>query len=385
MLGLSPTGLYVATELGRCGTPLLGVDREFASAGVSRYFRRSGGVWYESDPVRLLQRLLDYAHARDSKPVLIPTSDYYIEFIVQNFSRLQPAFSVADCYAGAAATLMDKRKFHALCTRHGIATPGVWELADVVDSSRWEEIPFPCILKPALIHLAKPYMGGTKVLIVASRDELLALSKRLPREAGSWLVQEIIPGEESRITLLAGYASDSHRAADTFTARKLRQYPPGFGSASQVISETCEETKDIGQKFIQAIGFRGLYGAEFKRDPRDGKLKIIEINPRPTLWFYLSHAGGKRLVQSAYCDLARLPLPAVNEQRDGVLWQYAFKDFTSAIFYRFRGKGFIFGAPDLAAGGPIRSRCWPVFSVKDPLPFFAELYVYLLKYFRRFV
>ncbi|MCB1704387.1 MAG: ATP-grasp domain-containing protein [Halioglobus sp.] len=381
VLGLSPTGLYVARELGSCGVPLLGVDRAFASAGASRYFRRSGGVWYEPDPAALLQRLLAYARKLRCKPVLVPTSDYYIEFTVENSAALSPLFAIADGYADAAPALMDKLQFHELCARHGVATPGVWQFDSAHEIAQCDQIPFPCILKPALIHLARPYLRGRKVFVVGDRQELEALWQQLPQASGSWLVQEIIPGEESCITLLAGYSGAA--AAETFTARKLRQYPPGFGSASRVISETCDDTRDIGRALVEAMGYRGIYGAEFKRDPRDGKLKIIEINPRPTLWFFLSHAAGKRLVQRAYCDLAGLPSPMQRRQRDGILWQYALKDFASALFYRFGGRGFSFGAPDLSAGGAVNGRCWPVFSATDPAPFFAELWVYLGRIGRR--
>jgi len=226
-------------------------------------------------------------------------------------------------------------------------------------------------------------MRGQKVLVANSRKELISLVEQLPKETGSWLVQEIIPGEESRITVLAGYSGADTHADDVFTARKLRQYPPGFGSASRVISEHCDESIAITTRFIDAIGFKGIYGAEFKRDSRDGKLKVIEINPRPTLWFYVSHAAGKRLVERAYRDQAGLPLANKLEQDDGVLWQYVIKDLASAVLYRLHRGNLHFAAPDLSAGGDSMRRCWPVFSMSDPLPFFSELYVYAVKYWRR--
>ena len=383
VLGLSPTGLYVARELGRSGTPLLGVDTGFASAGASRYFRSTGGVWYEADNERLVVRLLEFAARLEGKAVLIPTSDRYIEFVIEHYARLEPVFQVAKCYAGVAAQLLDKQKFYQLCERHSIATPGVWALPSMEDIGQLPEIPFPCILKPTLIHLAKPFLRGKKLFIVESRAELLDLAKAIPKASGSWLVQEIIPGEESGITLVAAYASENAAAGDAFTARKLRQYPPGFGSASRVISETLAETRVVAETLVAAIGFSGVYGAEFKRDPRDGILKIIEINPRPTLWFHASHAAGKCLVERAYCDLTGLPLARKVEQRDGILWHYALKDAAAAYFYRFRGSRFILEAPDLAAGGSVKGRCWPVFSLTDPLPVVAELAVYVMKFFRR--
>lgn len=379
VLGLSPTALYVARELGKRGVTLLGVDRQFACAGASKHFRGGDGVWVEPDTNVLLERLIAHAKSLDLKPVLIPTSDHYIEFIGQHYSRLCQVFLVSKSYSDKAGLLLDKMKFHQLCKEHGVATPGVWELASVQDMLEFCDVPFPCILKPTLIHLAKDYMRGKKVFIVNNRSELVEIAQHLPADSGSWLVQEVIPGEESFITLCAGYASESDTNSDTFTARKLRQYPPGFGSASRVISQSCSATRTLSVDLILAIGYRGIYGAEFKRDPRDGVLKIIEINPRPTLWFHASHASGKRLVERAYCELAGIEGPSGKPQRDGVVWHYVLKDVASAIFYRFKGGNFIFNAPDLSAGGPRKRRSWPVFSCADPAPFFVELYVYVTK------
>jgi|TARA_R110002072_G_scaffold228854_1_gene386072 predicted ATP-grasp superfamily ATP-dependent carboligase len=384
ILGLSPTGLYAARELSHLGVPLLGVDREFTCGSLSRHFRYRNTIWHEPSLDDLMFRLIQVFSHSSHKPVLIPTSDYYIEFVTTNYQQLAKLFSIADCYKASAATLLNKFRFHELCTRHGIPTPGVWKLSDISDiNSLIGEIPFPCILKPTLVHLARTFMHGKKVLIMRNREELISAVKELPPETGIWMIQEIIPGAESQITLAAGYAGGSFEKCDIFTARKLRQYPSGFGSASMVISEHCSETRDLTSQLIQSIGFQGVYGSEFKRDPRDGQLKIIEINPRPTLWFHLSHVAGKRLIERAYCDLTGLTPPIKVQQRDGVVWQYLIKDMASLSFYKFRGGKFVFPAPDLSAGGKKVQHCWPVFSISDPLPALAEIYIYVTKFVRR--
>jgi len=222
------------------------------------------------------------------------------------------------------------------------------------------------------------------VLVARDREQYLRYVASIPADSGAWFVQEIIPGAESAITLFAGFVDAAGEVRQGFTARKLRQYPAGFGSASLVISEHCEETLAICRRFLPAIGYRGVFGAEFKRDPRDGRLKIIEINPRPTLWFHLSHAAGKRVVQAAAHEAFGLPAVPEQAQANGVLWRYALKDLVSAGFYAFKGRQFLFPAPDLRAGGPVIARCWPVFDAADPMPALMEPVHYVRKALRRF-
>ncbi len=383
VLGLSPTGLYVARELGNKNVPLLGIDKDIGCASYSKYFKNSLGCWLVKETDKLLDKLIGFAKEQSLKPVLLPTSDYYIEFLIKHFKVLSVHFHLCESYCDTAEVLLDKVRFHRLCVNYNIDVPGVWFINNINDlKGIVNNLSYPCILKPAMIHLIKDFMKGQKVFIANDEQSLVDFLKTSPENSGAWLVQEIIPGPESTITLLAGYASQSNAGQEIFTARKLRQYPPGFGSASTVISEGCEETQAITLQLIKALQFKGIYGAEFKRDPRDQRLKIIEINPRPTLWFYLSHKSAKRVVETLYCDLAGLPLPETGAQINGVVWKYWFKDTYSAWFYRWN-KHFIFSKPDLLAGGIHKAHCWPVFSWSDPLPVLGEIFMYLKKAWQR--
>jgi predicted ATP-grasp superfamily ATP-dependent carboligase len=222
------------------------------------------------------------------------------------------------------------------------------------------------------------------VLVARTREEYQGFVASIPDDTGAWFVQEIIPGPESSITLFAGYVDSGGALRQSFTARKLRQYPAGFGSASLVISEPNSETLAICERFLPAIGYRGVCGVEFKRDLRDGRLKIIEINPRPTLWFQLSHAAGKRVLLAAANDLQGRPMPADLPQVNGMQWRYYLKDLVSACFYVFKGHSFLFPAPDLSAAGRVTARCWPVFDAADLMPALMEPVHYVAKAFKRF-
>jgi D-aspartate ligase len=381
VLGLSPTGLYAARELQRAGLAVAGADQ---AAGCARYSRALRACRQPRDDGDLLAWLQQLAAAQQAPPLLLPTSDHYIEFLARHDDELAAHYRFASCYRGVAAELLDKQRFHALCRRHGMATPGVWQVADAAAlAAVIEEIPFPCLLKPALVHKARPFLRGAKLLIAQDRDALRRQFARLPPDSGGWLLQEIIPGPESLITVFGAHMARDGQARQPFVARKLRQYPPGFGSASLALSESCEETARLSQDFLRTIGFHGICGTEFKRDPRDGRLKIIEINPRPTLWFALSRAAGKHITEAWARELRGQPAAAEQPQRDGVLWRYLLKDLAARHFYRRRHADFVLPPPQAAAPQRVRGRSWAVFDWRDPLPALLEPLLYLRKFAAR--
>jgi predicted ATP-grasp superfamily ATP-dependent carboligase len=383
VLGSSPTGLYAVRELASAGLEVGLADTSTGCAMASAHVRRRGRRFVGgTDEIEAW--LSDVAALAIHKPVLVPTSDIFIEFVMRRAGALEQAFTFAPAYAGLAASLLDKTEFHALCARHAMETPGVWRAGDAgALRGLAGELPYPCILKPALIHRAKHFLRGRKVLLARSREEYLSHVASMPVGTGEWLVQEIIPGPESAITLFGAYVDAGGTARQVFTGRKLRQYPPGFGSASLVTSAPCSETRELTLEFLGKIGFRGICGAEYKRDPRDGRLKVIEINPRPTLWFQATHDAGGRIVEAAVRDLASgTAMPAVMQSSD-VRWRYGLKDAASAWFYRSDRGRFVFPEPDVSGARAMRRASWPVFAWRDPLPAFGEPLGYLRKAWRR--
>jgi predicted ATP-grasp superfamily ATP-dependent carboligase len=109
---------------------------------------------------------------------------------------------------------------------------------------------------------------------------------------------------------------------------------------------------------------RGLANVEFKRDPRDGVLKLIECNARFTAANALVERAGLDLASLVYNRLLGLPLPATDRFRDGVrLWAPG-RDFLSFLELRRRG--------ELGLGAWLHSvlhpALLPVFSWSDPRP-----------------
>lgn len=380
VLGLSPTGLYAIRELGEAGVRVLGVDSSRQPGGYSRHLNAGPGLILESAEEATVERLLAAAEQEGARGVLVPTSDFYIEFTVRNAARLAARYDFQASYSRETyASIVDKARFNELCRAHGLAAPAFWEVGPSGLESLADRVAYPCLIKPTLIHLVKAFMAGRKVFIAKDAGEFRRIAAAVAGCQSGWLVQEIVPGPESNITVFGCYIAKDGAVRQSFTGRKLRQYPPGFGSASLVRSEVLEETRKLSEGFLSAAGFRGVAGVEFKRDERDGRLKIIEVNPRPSLWFALAHHAGKRIALAAFNDLAgRAPVPE-REQEDGVLWRYLLKDLYSSLFYAVGGRGFVLAPPALdGARGALRT-VGPIFDRSDPLPVWGELVNYGVK------
>ena len=375
VLGLSPTGLYAVRELGQAGIPVLGVSSYLQAGNHSRYLTHSLGTIVEADENHRLERLVDVFSSSDQRPVLIPASDQDIDFVLTHAQVLSEHFVFQPSYLdGIGERILSKTTFCDLCRMHGVEIPRSWQSRSSQLAELKGQISFPCLVKPSQIHEVKGAMGGEKGWVAADNTEFDGITARLPQGNTDWLVQEIIPGPESEITLFAAYFDLDSKPRQKFTARKLRQYPPGFGSASLVASHDEEDTRRLSEQFLTGIGYRGIAATEFKRDPRDGKLKIIEINPRPSLWFGLSTASGKSVTLAAYHDLAKTGIELEElQQRQSVGWRYALKDAYSSLFYRLK-RDFVLPAPDTRQFGKLAPCVDAVWDGADPKPALGDLW-----------
>ena len=381
VMGLSPTGLYAVRELGRAGVRVGGVAASRQAGTRSRYL---ADCVVAANPAGRLDALLD-GFAAPGAP-LIPCSDQDVAFCVEHAATLAAHLtlwpSVAD---GTAARIMDKEWLYGIAEANGMAVPRTRTLArsDLADAAG--ELDYPCLLKPSLIHEVKHWMAGRKAWIARDAEHLRALEAEWPPQEFTLLVQEIVAGPDSAIELYCAYFDGAGNAQEEFTARKLRQYPPGFGSASMVQSEDLPEIRECSRQLARLTGYRGILATEFKRDANTGVLKLIESNPRPSLWFAAASAAGKRLCVAAVREAGvrldeTIPAPPAGRSR----WRYAGKDHYSAAHYRLR-RDFVLPAPSIPGREADRVSVDAVLARDDPAPAFGEVSNMVSKAWRRIV
>jgi predicted ATP-grasp superfamily ATP-dependent carboligase len=134
------------------------------------------------------------------------------------------------------------------------------------------------------------------------------------------MVQELVPGGDDTLYTVGSYLAQDGRALGVFCGRKLRQTPPGIGTCRVGEAVWVDEVVHAALRLLRAFGYFGLSQVEFKRDARDGRYRLMEINPRLWQWHGLAAACGVDLPSIAYADLVGDPPPDASMDGFGKRW-----------------------------------------------------------------
>jgi predicted ATP-grasp superfamily ATP-dependent carboligase len=80
----------------------------------------------------------------------------------------------------------------------------------------------------------------------------------------------------------------------------------GVAGLAESINE-IDELRVFSQALLKESKFSGISQIEFKKNNRDGKFYLMEINPRIWLWMQTAVGSGVNLALAYYSHLAGLP------------------------------------------------------------------------------
>ena len=361
-------GLGILRDLGRLGIPLIALDSEPAAIGLaSRYALPClcHDPRYEEEAfVEDLERL---GAMLPQRAVVFPAYDDNVWTLSRHAERLERYYHVPLARWDAMQRLADKEQQMKAAWNVGVDTPKTYFVHGPDDlEAAAAAVPFPALFKP-LRHQEMRRRFGTKV-IVTPTAESLAGAYETARECGPLMLQEIVPGDDRDFYTFGAYHDASSRALGVFVSRKVRQHPRDFGESR--IAESCwvDDVADDALRLLAELSFHGVSGTEFKRDPRDGRLKLMEVNARHWLHHSLATAAGVNLSLIAYCDALGRPIEG-GTQVDGVRWLDFPRETRDSLVELVRRK---LSVRDLVSG--LRSvRVDATFSFDDPVPAFEEL------------
>lgn len=314
-------GINLVRPLALSSIPVvLGTDDDEEPALRSRFVaeicRLPSPVDAPGDAVDALLRagtLLRYRVA--GRLPLIVGRDDWLGLLHRHRAPIERNFVFLACDPRLGEALLDKARFHELALERGLPVPRRYSWDDETTLRRHEGplIAKPCLKlhwngSPALRALNGRYGKG---MIYAGPAQLLA-DRRLAPFRELFLVQEYIPGPDDALVSYHGLADESGRVLASFVGRKLRTSPPRTGDSSLIELVRDPVVEEAGRRIVEALGLAGPFKLDLKRDPRDGSIRLIEVNARFSLWNYLGAANGIDLVSMAYrylVDGAR-PWPA---------------------------------------------------------------------------
>ena len=325
ILGASPNSLSAARSLGRVGLRVVVAEARIdASIARSRYVSRFE-LLAEGDDAVIVARLMALC-GEDQKPFLLPTGDRYALLVARYQDQLEKSYRFVIPAIDALEGIIDKGRLYETARRHGIPHPG-FEIVrgdDDIDVAL-ARVPTPCYVKPALAHEWRRFRG-TKLERAETAAELRQVLESFVAKALVAVPQEIIPGKDNEVFSVSVYIDRSGKCLGWRTKRKLRQWPLRAGDAS--LQEICDhpEVAATGLRLLSVTGHRGPATVEFRRDERDGRLVLMEINARTILGQEMITRSGLDVPLMAYHDAMGHPVPLPGRVKP-VRWMHFQADF----------------------------------------------------------
>lgn len=276
------------------------------------------------EPEALVDRLVTWAARQPLQPVLYYQTDGDLLLVSRHRKRLSNAFRFVVPDADLVETLVDKARFALFAEQLGLPVPPSRRLsADArLDGA---DLEFPLILKPLLRRDLVDMSSSGKALRVETPDALRQLWPRVAAAGIDVLAQVAVPGPESAIESYHAYFDQNGRVVADFTGAKLRTHPLEYGHTTALRVAPIEDVRQLGRDIVTRLGLTGVVKVDFKRDPA-GRLVLLEINPRFTLWNLPGAVAGVNLPVAVYVDLVNLPRPPIHELRAEVTWCHPAED-----------------------------------------------------------
>ncbi len=355
-------GLASARALRDAGAPVIVVDHRpsalgFKSRGVASVVAPDPAV----DEEGFINALREIADVAGRPGLLFPTHDAHLVAVSKHADRLQP-FVLPGSHWDIIGPLMAKIPQLELAERAGVPIPRSFMPTTRAEAeAAAAQIPYPAIAKPS-IGIAFKHTEKVQVLQADRPEQLVDAFERIAATGDRAIFQEVIPGGDDALWTVGSFSTDGGTPIGTFCGRKLVQRPPIFGTCRVGEARWADEPVAYADALLRASGFDGITQIEFKRDPRDGSYRLIEINLRTWQWHSLARRCGVDLVGLCYrtaCGETVQPVRS-SPHHDGRRWVAAVPHLKAGI-----GGRESFGSIVGPLAGLIEE---PVFSWRDPKP-----------------
>jgi D-aspartate ligase len=357
-------GLALVRSLGRRGIPVwtLEPDPELM-ASASRYSRKSL-PWPAGQDSEQLHYLFELASRHRLQGwALFATSDEPTMLLARHHAALSSRFRMTVPPWHLLSWAYDKRLTYRLAAGVGVDHPRTFY--PKTRDELWQlDCSFPVILKPAFkkqlnrFTRAKAWRADDRQTLAARYAEACELVG-----PDAVMVQELISGGGETQFSYAALCAEG-RCLASMTARRTRQYPVEFGRSSSFV-ETCDQPaiEEPARRLLAAMRYTGLVEVEFKYDQKDGRYKLLDVNPRAWTWHALCGRAGVDFPYLLWCSIHGEPVPEFHG-RPGVRWVRMSTDLAAASTEMLRGR---LSLRDYfqSLKGPIE---FAAFAADDPMP-----------------
>lgn len=253
--------------------------------------------------------------------LVLGSADHTVHALTRVRDMLGPDVIVPYAEAETMAQVTTKAGFSRLCEELGVPHPRTVVLRVGTDAHAvggW--LSFPVVVKAsatAETH-ALEYEGKRKVAHVNNAADLAGLLDRMAAAGfdGEVVVQERIPGGDEDMAAVNAFCGPQGGLRFALFGQVLLEEatPNGLGnSVAQITAaggSAAVEAVEHAAKLLEHVGWSGFANLDLKKDPRDGRYRFLELNPRVGRSGYAVTAAGynvARMYGDAYLGGDRPP------------------------------------------------------------------------------
>jgi len=204
--------------------------------------------------------------------VIIPMNDYSARYLSKNKELLERYTNFIIPSYDIFINAYDKNRLMKACAENGFPHPHTIDLSGCDIGNIEKQMEFPALIKPNFST------GARGITIVNSISELRKKLPAIISTFGDCHLQEYIPpgGHQYKVEL---YVSNQ-KLINSAVIDKLRFYPPKGGSSCYIQTIEREDLVTVCFNLSNVLKWEGFVDFDLIEDPRDGVVKIMEINPR---------------------------------------------------------------------------------------------------------
>ena len=259
----------------------------------------------------------------------------------------------------------NKNETMKVCESISVPHPKTLQNIESLEAIEESDIRFPVVIKPSVGYGA---IGFKKVDTLEDLKELF----KNKTDFSDYVIQEYIPQTDLQYEC-AMFLDDNNEVKTSLVFSKNRWFPVNGGSSTLNITVLRPDIVDSCTKLLKAINWRGPADIDLIQDPRDGKAKIMEINPRVSgsvkICFLSGVDQAKQMLELAY----HKKVTHFKEYKIGQRLRCSQTDFLWFIKSknRFKAKPSWFS---------LKNTSDQIFEFNDPLPYIAFTISGIIKY-----
>ena len=309
-----------AYYMSRCYHELIGKKADTIGNRAIPYTNISNPIIIENfnNKENFKKALVEYGEKnKDYKTLLIATSDLYVKMVAEEKSLLEKYYVFNYPEINMVNNLLIKEKFYTEYKNIGIDMPDtlIYKCNQNDDINKIKNYfkEYPIIIKPSDgVEYHNLDIVLDKVYKVYNENELGEVILKIEKSGynNNLIIQEFIPGDDSALFDSIFYVGKNKKAQiATFAQIGLQERTPtGIGNCTVLVNGYDEHgyKEELIYKlkeFLEKIGYQGFAEFDMKYDSRDGKYKVLEINPRQSRSGYYVAATGHNLVEYLIDDL----------------------------------------------------------------------------------